>query len=177
MGMKLPVFVAIALTGLAVSGLLRAPMEDGQSGSTIEVATSPDEQLGVSHGGWGGETVLDRNSDGHFYADVTVDGRDYRMLVDTGASVIALTAADAEAMGLTWDDAELAVVAQGASGPVEGIHTTIHAVTLGDHAARDVQAIIVPQGLTVSLLGQSFLKTLGNVQMNGDAMVLGSSAP
>lgn len=181
MGMKLPVFVAIALTGLAVSGLLRAPLDDGQAneGAVIDVAASPDARLAASNSGsgWGGETVLARAGDGHFYADVTVDGRDYRMLVDTGASVIALTAADAEAMGLRWNDADLSVVAQGASGPVEGVHTTIGTVALGDHQASNVAAIIVPHGLTVSLLGQSFLETLGNVQMNGDAMVLGSSTP
>src|SRR6187399_1509951 len=43
-----------------------------------------------------GEVVLPRAPDGHFYADVTVEGVTKEMLVDTGASVIALTGEDAE---------------------------------------------------------------------------------
>lgn len=181
MGTKLPI-LAILITG-AAAGLLRVPSGDDTDGTFTEVADAGD--MGDSRltssssnsngtGGWGGETTLERDSDGHFYADVTVDGRDYRMLVDTGASVVALTGADAASMGLLWDESDLSVVAQGASGPVEGVHTQIDTLALGDHEARQVAAIIVPEGLTVSLLGQSFLQTLGTVEMSGDAMVIGN---
>ncbi|MCB2066187.1 MAG: TIGR02281 family clan AA aspartic protease [Erythrobacter sp.] len=125
--------------------------------------------------GWGEDLVLQRERDGHFYADVSVDGTTSRMLVDTGASVVALTGEDALAMGLSWDDADVAPVAQGASGAVYGVRTVLPRVRLGDFEAQDVNAIIVPQGLGVSLLGQSFLETLGNVSMAGDAMVLGNT--
>ena len=65
-----------------------------------------------------GETVLPRAADGHFYADVTINGASVNFLVDTGASMVALTGADARASGLHWDDAEVRDVARGASGPV-----------------------------------------------------------
>ena len=123
---------------------------------------------------WGEAVVLERESDGHYYADVQVDGQSYRMLVDTGASVIALTGEDAEAMGLSWQADNVRPVAQGASGPVEGVVTTIERVSLGNHEAAGVQAIIVPEGLGISLLGQSFLGTIGSVRISGDQMVLGS---
>ena len=57
--------------------------------------------------------ALDRENDGHFYAWSQVDGRDYRMLVDTGATVVALTGDDARDMGLNWDPGALAPVARG----------------------------------------------------------------
>lgn len=121
--------------------------------------------------------ILRREADGHFYADVTVDGQDFRMLVDTGASVVALTAADADAMGLTWHPDDVGPVAQGAGGTVYGVNTVIERMALGDHEASQVRALIIPEGLGVSLLGQSFLGTLGHVSISGGAMVLGGETP
>jgi aspartyl protease family protein len=120
------------------------------------------------------EDVLMRDQDGHFYADVRVDGNSYRMLVDTGATVVALTGADAEAMGLDWREEDVRPVAQGASGPVSGVHATIPNLALGNHEVSGVPALIIPEGLEISLLGQSFLGTIGSVRISGDQMVLGS---
>lgn len=127
-----------------------------------------------SPSGWGNEMVLQRERDGHFYADVSVDGVPTRMLVDTGASVIALTGDDALAMGLYWDEHDVQPVAQGASGAVHGVHAKIPRVRLGDFEASNVDAIIVPEGLGISLLGQSFLETIGDVRIADDRMMLSS---
>ena len=122
----------------------------------------------------GEATELRRADDGHFYAGVKVGGKPLTMLVDTGASVVALTGADARAAGLHWNPAELAVVAQGASGPIRGVARTLDRVTLGNHEARGVRAVIIPEGLPISLLGQSFLATVEPVRIEKDRMVLGS---
>ena len=121
-----------------------------------------------------GEVVLPRSADGHFYADATVEGVSAHMLVDTGASVVALTGEDAEAIGLTWDERDVEPVAEGASGPVYGVRIVLDRIELGDFEARSVEAIVVPYGLGVSLLGQSFLSQVPRVQMEQDRMVLGS---
>jgi len=121
---------------------------------------------------WAEEVTLDREMDGHFYADVVVDGQTYRMLVDTGASVVALTEQDALSMGITWNEEDIAPVAQGASGPVEGVNTTIRHMAVGYHEADNVRAIVITNGGGMSLLGQSFLSTLENVQITGDRMVM-----
>lgn len=121
-----------------------------------------------------GATELIRAADGHFYAGVTVGARPMTMLIDTGASVVALTGADARAAGLHWTPAELGVVAQGASGPIRGVARTLDRVALGGHEARGVRAVIIPDGLPISLLGQSFLATVEPVRIEKDRMVLGS---
>lgn len=131
--------------------------------------------LAAASSGWGEDLTLPRQADGHFYAAVTIDGQPYPMLVDTGASMVALTGDDALAMNLDWDPGHLDVVAQGASGPVEGVHTRIPEMQVGDHEARDVDAVIIPEGLGVSLLGQSFLSTVGRVEISGDSMILKAS--
>ncbi|WP_340587385.1 retropepsin-like aspartic protease family protein [Erythrobacter alti] len=121
---------------------------------------------------WAEDVRLDRELDGHFYANVVVDGVPSRMLVDTGASVIALTGDDAVAMGIHWDPNAVSVVAQGASGPVHGVQTRLRHVAVGNFEARDVDALIIPEGLGISLLGQSFLSTIDSVAIAGDEMVL-----
>lgn len=123
---------------------------------------------------WDEGLTLERARDGHFYADVSVDGQTARMLIDTGASVIALTGEDAAAMGLSWDESEVAVVAQGANGPVYGVAAVLPQVELGDFSAQDVPALIIPEGLHVSLLGQSFLSKIGVVEIAGDTMMMSS---
>jgi aspartyl protease family protein len=176
MDLKLPL-AAVLLTGAATGLLLPVVSSVGQPEQPrVLDAAMPAAPRGATAvpDAWAENVVLTRAVDGHFYADVAVDGVSLHMLVDTGASVVALTGADAEALGLTWDPAQVAPVAQGASGAVEGVNLVIPAMTLGDHEARNVPALVIPEGLEVSLLGQSFLSTLGQVQMSGEHMLLGN---
>lgn len=182
MDIKLPL-ACVLIAGAAVG--LTLPMEERIGGEVQrgEMAADAGEftseaQLNAANAGsgsaWTENTVLERQPDGHFYADVRVDGRSYTMMVDTGASVVALTAEDATAMGLQWFDDEVDVVAQGASGPVRGVFATIDRMAVGDHEVSGVRAIIIPEGAGISLLGQSFLSTLGSVEIANDRMVLGN---
>lgn len=122
---------------------------------------------------YSGETTLDRAGDGHFYAEVSVNGLPVDTLVDTGASVVALTAQDAAALGLAWSESDLKVIGRGASGPVIGVPVRLERVQLGGHEASDVDAVILPDGLGITLLGQSFLSTVDPVRIEGDRMILG----
>ncbi|HEV2818595.1 MAG TPA: TIGR02281 family clan AA aspartic protease [Allosphingosinicella sp.] len=110
-----------------------------------------------------------RSPDGHFYLDAQVNGAQVRFLVDTGASVVALTAADAQRAGIVLPSER--ATAQGAGGDVEVMPVTIERIAAGPLAARDVPAAIAPE-LAVSLLGQSFLERVGSVEISGDTMVL-----
>lgn len=170
----LPLFACALLVGWFAPSL---PSSDS-AGKAAGADTSEAEatRLGVarSQDAWlAGQTVLKRSSDGHFYADGYVDGYSCRFLVDTGASIVALTGADAEAMGLSWDQENLRPIGRGASGTVYGVPTRIEKMEVGGLEARDVQAAIIPDGLDVSLLGQSFLSKIDNVEISGDEMRLG----
>ncbi len=121
----------------------------------------------------GGEVVLPRAGDGHFYAEVMVEGVPSQMLVDTGATVIALTGEDAQAIGIVWEPDDVRPVARGASGPVHGVPVTLQTVQLGDFEAESVEAVVIPEGLGISLLGQSFLSRIERVEMSEREMVLG----
>jgi aspartyl protease family protein len=112
---------------------------------------------------------LQRGPDGHFYADAQVNGTTIRFMVDTGASVVVLTHADAQRAGLQLP-AERAM-AMGVGGPIEIIPVTLDRVAVGGIEARGVQAAVADT-LPVSLLGQSYLQRLGSVEIRGDTMVL-----
>ncbi len=180
MDIRIPLAIVLVTGGLV--GLV-VPMASPEDSAPAESVGAPgggsggDDRLAVLAGDarpatWEESVRIDREADGHFYADVSVDGVPARMLVDTGASVVALTGDDAAAMGLYWDPGAIGPVAQGASGTVYGIHTRLAHVTLGNFEARDVDAMIIPEGLGISLLGQSFLSSVRSVQIEGDAMVL-----
>ena len=122
--------------------------------------------------GSGGEVRLEREGDGHFYADILVRGVSVNAVVDTGASVIALPGDEARRIGFTWSASDVRPVARGASGTVYGVVRRAEVVTLGSLTARDLEVMIIPEGLDVTLLGQNFLKQVKKVEMRGDEMVL-----
>ncbi len=118
------------------------------------------------------DTVLDRQSDGHFYADAMVNDNALRFVVDTGASVVALTKDDARAAGIAFNPSRFTVVARGASGNVRGQQVIVHHLSIGQKEAWDVEAVVVDDGLDVSLLGQTYLSQIGSVSIANDKMTL-----
>lgn len=169
----LVLLVAGGLLGWFAPDLAGNPPTAPEKAAAVEA--SPTARLDVAgRDQWlSGEVVLPRMPDGHFYADVTVDDASLNMLVDTGASAIALTGEDAEAIGLTWEQGEVRPIAHGANGPIYGVVTKLDRVQLGELEARDVDAMIVPEGLGISLLGQSFLSQIKRVEIEGEQMLLG----
>jgi aspartyl protease family protein len=118
------------------------------------------------------KTELTQHGDGHYYANVEINDAEIRFLVDTGASSIALTAEDAEAIGLSWNENELRKVGRGVGGDVYGKPVTLGSVQLGQLSATDVSAVIIPRGLHVSLLGQSFLSKSASLKIENGKMVI-----
>jgi aspartyl protease family protein len=112
---------------------------------------------------------LRRSPDGHFYAEAQVNGARIRFMVDTGASVVALTPADAQRAGIALPSERAR--ARGAGGEIEVIPVTIERMAVGPLEARGVRGAVA-EALPVSLLGQSFLGQVGSVEIRGDVMVL-----
>ncbi len=118
-----------------------------------------------------GAIELQREYNGHFYADVEINGSPVRVLVDTGASGIALTRSDAQRAGLAVSAGMFEVVGKGANGDVHGEYVMLDRVSLGSTMAERVPAIVLDSG-EQSLLGQSFLSKFDTVEIKGDTMVL-----
>jgi aspartyl protease family protein len=118
-----------------------------------------------------GTVELDRDDDGHFYADVQINGSPVHMLVDTGASVIALSRDDARSAGIATSIGMNDVVGEGADGDVYGETVKIDRMELGPKTVEGLDGIVLNSG-SQSLLGQSFLAKFDSVEIHGDKMVL-----
>lgn len=117
------------------------------------------------------ETVIQRDANGHFLAHGEVNGEPIRFVVDTGADMVALTVEDARRAGVIFSEAEFEPVARTASGVALGKKVTLRNVTLDGKKVEDVHAAVIEE-LHVSLLGQSYLRKIASVQMQGDEMIL-----
>ena len=174
--MKFGPFIAVTIGAALLVGWLAPSGQDLAAGSGAtadeqEASAQPDV---LQQDAWNaGELVLARADDGHFYADVMVDGGSANMMVDTGASIVALTAEDADAAGVQWSDDQVQPVARGANGTVFGVPVMLGRVQVGEFEAQQVEAVVIPEGLDVSLLGQSFLSKIQRVEIEQDRMLLG----
>lgn len=117
------------------------------------------------------ETVLTRAPNGHFYADVEVNGGLVHVVVDTGATDVALTVEDARRIGIPFSESDFQPVGEGASGIIRGTMVTLDKVSLDGKEAKGVRAAIL-EGLPISLLGQTYLARLGSIEVRGDSMKL-----
>jgi aspartyl protease family protein len=121
--------------------------------------------------GSGSQSVtLKADGRGHFTADGQVNGASVRFLVDTGASMIALPAADAKRAGVSYLNAPRGVV-QTANGTAPAYKVKLDTVRVGDIALTNVDAMVMEEGLAFALLGMSFLNRT-EMRRDGETMVL-----
>ncbi|HEU0133453.1 MAG TPA: TIGR02281 family clan AA aspartic protease [Allosphingosinicella sp.] len=119
----------------------------------------------------GGETILKRRSDGHFYVDAQVNGELVNFVVDTGATDVVLPVGTARRLGIPFSTGEFDVIGRGASGPVRGKVIRLDKVSVDGKEVRDVAAAIA-EGLDQPLLGQAYLSRISSVEMSKDRMRL-----
>jgi len=115
-------------------------------------------------------TVLKADGRGHFVADGQVNGAAVRFLVDTGATLIALPATDAKRMGVSYLNAPRGVVST-ANGSAAAYKVKLDTVRVGDITINNVDAVVMEGGLTIPLLGMSFLNRT-EMTREGETMVL-----
>ncbi|HEX8485489.1 MAG TPA: TIGR02281 family clan AA aspartic protease [Sphingomonas sp.] len=113
-----------------------------------------------------------RGADGLFYVHASVNDRPVRFLVDTGASVVVLTADDARAVGLVVSDRHYDRKVDTVGGSTPMAWATLDKVDLAGHEVRGLRAAVVRSGLGVSLLGQNMLSQLDSVTMTADRLTL-----
>jgi len=177
MGRAYLIFIVVAgMFGCVMNtGLSRAPKGAGDyHEKQIREAGGDSEGYAVKDGSGESEegaVRLERSSDGHFYANVEINGTAIHALVDTGASAIALSREDARKAGLATSIGMDNVVGRGADGDVRGEYVTLDRVSLGHKEAEGMSAVVLNAG-EQSLLGQSFLAKFDSVEIKGDTMVL-----
>jgi aspartyl protease family protein len=119
-----------------------------------------------------GEMLYRRSADGHFYIDATVNGQAVRFLVDTGASEIVLSPADAVRAGFERSDLSFNRQYQTANGIGWGAPVMLRSIEAGAIRFRGVAASVNEAPMSESLLGMSFLDRLSGFEVRGDSLIL-----
>jgi aspartyl protease family protein len=173
---------AVALSAIAVAapnlapGLLSAALHGAGPSPLPAAAPAPPVQPPAlpaaprldSH-----HVALAANAEGHFVADAVIDGRTVPVMVDTGATTVALTDKTARRLGIYPSSAAYTERLATANGVIMAARVTLDEVRLGSVALRDVTAVIVPgNALPVDLLGMSFLGRLSKFEIAAGQLVL-----
>ena len=120
----------------------------------------------------GRETRVPLAPDGHFWIQAKVNGVAVNFLVDTGATLTAVSADTAERVGLEPRDAGIPIRMQTANGTVAAQLTTIDDLRFGNVAAHGIDAIIAPGLGPTNVIGMNLLSRLASVRFDGGTMVL-----
>jgi clan AA aspartic protease, TIGR02281 family len=121
----------------------------------------------------GRTVIIPRDSRGHFQVNGRVDGKAMGFMVDTGASVIALTARDAARLGIRPPQRDFTTEVKTANGSVRAARVQLNRVEIDDVSVRDVAALVVPdEALSENLLGLSFLSKLRRFEYANGKLVL-----
>ena len=120
----------------------------------------------------GGPAQVSRSRDGHYWAEGQVNGRHVRFLVDTGATTVALTLADAERLGIRPARADYVHPVMTANGQVHAAEVKLDSVSVAGARVNGVEALVVEKGLSTSLLGMTYLGRLSRFEATPTALVL-----
>lgn len=145
-----------------------AEVEIGGKLVAITMGGAPASVGGGGSTGGGRQIVIPVGSGGHFVADGQINGKTARFLVDTGATMIAMSKSEAERLGVNWKNGQRSLV-QTANGVVPTYQVTLTSVRIGDVEVFNVAAAVIQAEMPVILLGNSFL---GRFSMRRDADTL-----
>ena len=121
-----------------------------------------------------GAAQIVKGADGHFWAEAKVDGRAVRFLIDTGATAVALSQTDAQRLGIDTKGLDYKYKVTTASGQTRAASVKLASVAVAGAQVRDVEALVIENGLETSLLGMTYLGRLSSFQATPRALILRS---
>ncbi|MFT3822202.1 MAG: retropepsin-like aspartic protease [Rubrivivax sp.] len=148
----------------------QAQVEIGGRVQTLRVGASPVAVGGAPASGGGREIVLVAGPGGHFITGGAINGQAVSFLVDTGATTIALSQAEATRIGLDLRNGRRGLSST-ANGVVPVVGVTLNTVRVGEVEVANVPAAVIPAPMPHVLLGNSFL-TRFNMRRENDVMRL-----
>jgi aspartyl protease family protein len=137
---------------------------------TLRVGDAPASVGGGGGDAGGNRVVLPAGSGGHFFTQGQINERTVQLVVDTGASVVSLSTADAQRIGLNYRNGQPAQLST-ANGVIPAWRVKLGSVRVGDVVVYDVDAVVSSGAMPYVLLGNSFLSRFQMTRTN-DQMVL-----
>jgi aspartyl protease family protein len=131
------------------------------------------ERLGLDPQEVRGQEVRIRMArDGHFWAEVTINGVRRRMLIDSGATVTAISERTAAAARVDGNLAPVPVVLKTANGMAPARTGSVEELRLGNIVARDLKVVVSPAFGDMEVIGMNFLSKLASWRVEGRTLIL-----
>ena len=145
--------------------LQQAPFDPNLSRITASLGLDRQEVVGE-------EVRIPMARDGHFWATVRVNGTERRMLVDSGATVTALSVETARAAGVDADTTLVPLLMKTANGTVRADAGTLDRLEIGGIEARKLKVVISPGLGDTDVLGMNFLSELQSWRVEDRTLIL-----
>lgn len=127
----------------------------------------------VEKNAWENVIAIHANREGHFLTHAKINNEDALLMVDTGATIVALSYETAEDLGITVRDKDFNKAARTANGVSKVAHVNLEEITIGEITVKNIKAIVVEPGkLDVNLLGMNFLSKLSRFEYRGKKLIL-----
>lgn len=120
----------------------------------------------------GGETHIPLAPDGHFWLEARVNGATQRFMVDTGATLTAVSLRTAEAAALERQPMRQQVMLRTANGIVSADLVTIEELQFGNIVANDLDAVVAPGIGDTNVIGMNLLSRLASWRVEGNTLIL-----
>ncbi|MFC3580707.1 retropepsin-like aspartic protease family protein [Sphingomonas hylomeconis] len=131
------------------------------------------DTLGISDQSVSGDTVrIRKGEDGHFWANVVVNGVERRMLIDSGATTTAISTDTATAAGIDLDEDAFNTLIDTANGTISARRATGKTIDIGGIHARDIGVVVSPAFGDTNVIGMNFLSRLKSWRVEGNVLVL-----
>ena len=154
---------------IAVACLVAAVLVAGRQPSVEPAAVARTER--AAGDGWNRLTIP-ADPRGHFLVDAEVNGTKVTFLVDTGASSVVLSPADARRAGLAPERLRFTERFNTANGTVRAAPVELREIRIGQLAQRYVPASVNEAPMGISLLGMTFLGRLESWSVEGGRLAL-----
>jgi aspartyl protease family protein len=142
------------------------------NGAKTKDNTAQEQSDATTESDGSGDVTLRATDSGHFETSAEINGRSVDVLVDTGATLVALTYEDAERAGLYLNSSDFNNSVSTANGTAKVAAVDIGSITVGNITVRNVRGAVAERGkLHRTLLGMTFLSRL-NVEMKKNVLVL-----
>ncbi len=119
------------------------------------------------------QVALRADDKGHFTVEAMVNGRTVPMMVDTGATVVVISAETADRLAIHPARSDYTATLSTANGSVNAAPVTLDEIDVGGISVRNVPAVVMPPGaVPIDLLGMTYLKRLSRFEVGGGQLLL-----
>lgn len=170
-GRIIRVLFSFALLAFAVFLLLQqAPYQPTLAGLTERLGIDKQEVVG-------NELRVKMDPDGHFWVKATINGVPRRMLVDSGATISAISRSTAQQASVETGVGLTPVVLRTANGVAPAETGTVEELRLGNIVARNLKIVSAPGMGDLDVLGMNFLSKLKSWRVEGKTLILVPNHP